>query len=100
MDQVSAMRLPLTVLDAKDIYLNHCWDSVEENVAHTKPEYSCRGRKKKLRFFASHIQIHLIFTPAMSILCSFGSAKGTSRTQGASPGAGCTRGPGQEAVHQ
>lgn len=55
MDQVSAMRLPLTVLDAKDIYLNHCWDSVEENVAHTKPEYSCRGRKKKLRFFASHI---------------------------------------------
>lgn len=48
------MRLPLTVLDAKDIYLNHFGDSVEENV-HTKPEYSYRGRKKKVRFFASHI---------------------------------------------
>lgn len=74
------MRLPLTVLDAKDIYLKHCWDSVEENVVHTKPEYSYRGRKKKVRFFASHIEIHAIFTPPMSILCSLGSAKGTYRS--------------------
>ena len=93
------MRLPLTVLDA-NISLNHYWDSVEEYIAHTKPEYSYRGRKKKLSFLASHIWIHPTFIPAMSILCSFGSAKGTYKAQEASPGAGCTRDPRQEAVHQ
>lgn len=44
------MRPALTVLDAKDIYLGHCSGSVEENVAHTKAEYSFRGKKKRLSF--------------------------------------------------
>ena len=96
------MRLRLPVLDAKDIYLNHCWDSVEENVkwlSH-KARIFLQGQKEEIKGFCqSHINTSNIYSCNL-ILCSFGSAKGTYRTQEASPGGGCTRGPGQEAVHQ